>query len=119
MFPPVRDFATYDKVLRVQDVAAGRYGRVNKETKEALWLEVTRPEFSRFPQMPEDLAAWIGDWGGQLPAQPPRPRRYYRNKQELWEDRQGAFLPKEDSSLKGERFDAEQSRVKNWRQWLR
>ncbi len=119
MFPSVRDFSVYDKVLHINEITVGRYAKLGRNTKEALWLEVLRPEFTHFPQMPEELAAWIGDWGGQLPAQPPRPRRYYRNKEELWEEKQSALLSQENSSLKGERFDAVPARVKDWRQWLR
>ncbi len=118
MFPPVRDFTLSDKLLHINELTFGRYGKICKDTKNAAWLEVTRPDFTSFPQIPGELASWVGDWGGQLPNQPPRVKRYYRNKEEFWEDKRGAFSAKEDSSLKGERFEADPKRVKSWRHWL-
>lgn len=119
VFSPQRDFSVYDNLVYFHEISLNQYVRFFNETDWPYWFELKRPDFDSFPVMPPALAEWIGDWGGQVPEQPPRVRKYYRNSAELWQPGQVDLSVPNQSGLLGERFDEQQERVIAWHNWLK
>ena len=119
MFSPVRDFLAYDNILRINDMFFGRYGNFQPKTEWPYWLQIKRPGFDEFPHMPKELIDWVADWGGQMPNNPPKMKRYARGSSEIWQENQVDFVSSSMSSFVGERFDNDRDRVTLWREWLR
>lgn len=119
VFSPVRDFSVYDNLLYLGNISFEKYAKFFPKNNWPYWLEVKRPDFDSFPVMPAEIADWIGNWGGQTPEYPPKVRKYYRNSNELWQDKQVDLSVPPAAGLSGERFDEQPERVQLWTKWLK